>query len=80
MSIQIDRLLDDAAMQQFIAKGYVQVRAALPAEFHRQVRERLDAVYDGTGNPGNNILPLIPEIGQVFEDVAVRGALTSLLA
>jgi HEAT repeat protein len=79
MSVQIDQLLDDAAMQQFITKGYVQVRAALPAEFHCQVRERLDAVHDSVGNPGNNILPLIPEIGQVFEDDAVRGALTSLL-
>ena len=73
------QLLDDTAMQQFITDGYVQVRATLSAEFHREVREKLDALYEGEGNPGNNVLPLIPEIGQVYDDAAVRGALTSLL-
>ena len=31
------------------------------------------------GNPGDDILPQVPEIQQVFEAPAVRGALTSLL-
>jgi hypothetical protein len=30
-------------------------------------------------NPGNNILPVLPEVGRVFETPTVRGALTSLL-
>ena len=36
-------------------------------------------MFEDEGNPGNNILPRIPDIGRVFEHPAVAGALTSLL-
>ncbi|MDE0024870.1 MAG: HEAT repeat domain-containing protein [Spirochaetaceae bacterium] len=73
------RLLDDAAMRRFIVDGYLQVQADLPAALHRRIRDRIDTVLAGGGNPGDDILPYVPEIGQVFDAPSVRGALTSLL-
>ena len=73
------RLLDDAAMRQFIVDGYLQVQAELPAAVHHRVCRRIDAVLAKEGNPGDDILPRVPEIQQVFDAPSVRGALTSLL-
>ena len=73
------RLLTDGQVQQFIADGYLTVRADYPPSFHEGIRRKLDSVLEKEGNPGNNILPRIPEIGQVFRHPAVAGALTSLL-
>ena len=77
----VDRtcLLDDAAMRRFIVDGYLQVQAQLPARLHGRIRARIDTVLANDGNPGDDILAHVPEIGQVFEAPAVRGALTSLL-
>ena len=72
-------LLDDAAMRRFIVDGYLQVQADIPAKIHDRIRSRIDAVLAGKGNPGDDILPHVPEIGQVFDSPSVRGALTSLL-
>ena len=72
-------LLDDATMRRFIVDGYLQVQADLPAAFHQRVCDRIDAVLARNGNPGDDILPHVPEIGQVFDSPSVRGALTSLL-
>ena len=66
-------------MRRFIVDGYLQVQAQLPASFHARIRDRIDTVLARNGNPGDDILPHVPEIGQVFEAPAVRGALTSLL-
>ena len=38
------RLLDDAAMRQFIVDGYLQVQADLPAAVHHRICRRIDAV------------------------------------
>ena len=73
------RLLDDAAMRQFIVDGYLQVQAELPAAVHQRIWRRIDAVLATEGNPGDDILPQVPEIQQVFDAPAVRGALTSQL-
>ena len=72
-------LLDDAAMRRFIVDGYLQVQADLAAGFHARIREQIDAVLARNGNPGDDILPHVPELQQVFDAPAVRGALTSLL-
>lgn len=72
-------LLDDEAIRHFIIHGYVTVQADMPAGFHEYICQQLDAVIDTEGNPGNNILPRIPELQQVFDHPAVCGALTSLL-
>jgi len=71
--------LDDRAVREFITQGYTLVQADQPAEFHREVSKKLDATLDAEGNPGNNILPRVPELGAIFDSPSVRGALHSLL-
>ena len=72
-------LLSDAQMRHFIVNGYVTVTTELPAQFHDAVYEKTVSVFDKEGNPGNNLLPRIPEIQRIFDDPNVSGALTSLL-
>ena len=74
-----ENLLTDAQMRHFIVNGFVTVTTALPPAFHDDIFERTVAVFDKEGNPGNNLLPRIPEIQRVFDDENVKGALTSLL-
>ncbi|MDE0012820.1 MAG: HEAT repeat domain-containing protein [Candidatus Poribacteria bacterium] len=72
-------LLSDAQMRHFIVNGFVTVTTDLSAQFHDAVYEKTVSVFDKEGNPGNNLLPRIPEIQSVFDDPNVSGALTSLL-
>lgn len=72
-------LLTDAQMRHFIVNGYVTVTTALPAQFHDVIYEKTMTVFDKEGNPGNNLVPRIPEIQKVLDDPNVVGALTSLL-
>ena len=72
-------LLNDAQMRHFIVNGFVTVTTELPAQFHDAVYEKTITVFDKEGNPGNNLLPRIPEIQKIFDDPNVSGALTSLL-
>jgi hypothetical protein len=72
-------LLTDAQMQHFIVNGYVTVTTTLPAQFHDAIYEKTVTVFDKEGNPGNNLVPRIPEIQQILDDPNVSGALTSLL-
>ena len=72
-------LLSDAQMREFIVNGFVTVTTDLSAEFHDAIYEKTMSVFDKEGNPGNNLLPRIPEIQQILDDPNVRGALTSLL-
>ena len=72
-------LLSDEQVQQFIVNGYINVQADYPAPFHQDVYQQIETVFDEEGNLGNNILPRIPQIGQVYEHPNVKGALTSLL-
>ena len=76
---EIDHLFDDEGMRRFLVDGYVVVKAAMPADFHAGVHRRVEEMFEIHGNLGNNILPLIPEIQQVFDHPAVHGAMTSIL-
>lgn len=72
--------LDGEQVRQFIADGYVMLRPSLPSELHESIRRQLDrAVPDRSGNPGNNILPLVPEMRHVLRCPEVHGALQTLL-
>ena len=71
--------LDDRAIREFISQGYTLVQADQPPEFHRAISKKIDATLDAEGNPGNNILPRVPELGAVFDSPSVKGALHSLL-
>ena len=72
-------LLNDEQMRDFVVNGVVTVKSDLPAAHHERVRQKLDDLFDGIGNPGNNVLPLVPEIQEVFDDPRVDGAMTSVL-
>lgn len=73
------KLLNDSQMQQFIVNGFVTVKAGFPRPFHESVRVQAEEIFSTRGNPGNDILPAIPEIYDVFSHPAVTGALTSIL-
>ena len=73
------RLLTDGEVQRFIVDGCMTVHADYPPSFHANIHDQIETVFEKEGNPGNNILPRIPQIGQVFEHPNVKGALTSLL-
>ena len=72
-------LLDDRKMQEFIANGFTTIKVNLPPEFHEEIYRKTDEVFENEGNPGNNVLPRIPEIQTVFDQPEVRGAFTSIL-
>lgn len=72
-------LLNDEQMRKFIAEGFLLLRTDFPEEFHLKLSEQLKDVYDKEGNPGNNLLPRIRELQQVFDHPIITGALTSVL-
>ena len=72
-------LLSDRQMQDFIRNGYVTVQTSLPDEFHASICRQTDALLGSEPNPGNNLLPRVPELSQMLADPAVHGALTSIL-
>ena len=74
-----DHTLDHSARAGFVADGCLTVRTTLPADFHSDLYGRIEEVFEKEGNPGNNLLPRLPEIRRVFDDPAVAGALESLL-
>ena len=71
--------LSDSQRRAFVANGFLTLRSSLPASYHRLIFERFDEVATGIGHFGNNLLPLIPELIELFDDPAVKGALTSVL-
>ncbi|MBT6630715.1 MAG: hypothetical protein HOB49_27105, partial [Gemmatimonadetes bacterium] len=71
--------LTDTDLARFVEDGHLVVRTTLPREFHASLYSKIDDVFDKEGNPGNNILPRVPEIAKVYDDPAVRGALGRLL-
>lgn len=72
--------LNGEQVRQFLADGYVTLRPSLPGELHESIRQRLDQAVPGrVGNPGNNVLPLVPEMRHVLRCPEVHGALQTLL-
>ena len=69
--------LTDPQMAQFLAHGYITITPNLSSAFHAEVFAQHQEVFEKEGNPGNNLLPRIPLVRQVFEDAAVVGALKS---
>jgi HEAT repeat protein len=72
-------LLSDEQMKEFIVNGFVKLKTTLPAEVHQRIYERTEEVFATDGNPGNNILPRVPELNKVFADPVIVGALSSVL-
>ena len=72
-------LLNPEEIRDFIVNGYIQIQTDFPTDLHGHIYQQIEAVLTKEGNPGNNLLPRIPDIQQVFEHPKVCGALTSLL-
>ena len=70
--------LSDAQMAQFIAHGYTTITPDLPTEFHAEIYAQHEEIFEREGNPGNNLLPRIPGVRQIFEHPSVVGALKSV--
>ena len=71
--------LSDEQMQQFIRDGFVVVSIDVPQAFHQSIRSQMDDLLEREPNPGNNLLPRIPDLARIYEDPAVTGALHSIL-
>ena len=72
-------LLNPEEIRDFIVNGYIQIQADFPTDLHGHIYQQIEEVLAKEGNPGNNLLPRIPDIQRVFEHPKVCGALTSLL-
>lgn len=73
------QLLSDAEMRQFLVNGYLILDAGISPDVHAAVYRKLQWILHEEGNPGNNILPTVPDMQQVLDSPRVRGALASVL-
>ena len=73
------QLLSDQQMKAFIQNGYLKLTTDFPDRFHQQIHRQVEQMFDQHGNLGNNMLPLIPNIQQIFDHPVVHGALTGIL-
>jgi HEAT repeat protein len=83
------RLLTDAQVRSFLATGILTVRPTLPESFHKTIYDAFDRIVPSDHvevpgkakphNPGNNIVPMLPQLAELWEDPIVKGALTSIL-
>ncbi len=72
-------LLTDEQMQSFIVDGYLMFEPEIPARVHGTIYARLNEIIDAEANPGNNVLPRVPEMRHLLNCPEVRGALISVL-
>ena len=72
-------LFTDEQMKNFIVNGYVTINTSLPDSLHKNIYEQTETVFEKEGNPGNNLLPRIPVIQEIFDSDPVQGALRSIL-
>ena len=70
--------LSNEMVNRFISDGCLQIQSDLPEEYHSNICNKVDKAVEN-GNPGNNLLPIIPEITEVFKDPKIAGALETLL-
>ena len=71
--------LTDEQMQHFIVNGYINIKTDLSDDFHEAIFQEAEAVFEKEGNPGNNLVPRIPEIQEIFDHPTVDGALKGLV-
>lgn len=73
-------LLTDRQVQDFLINGYLALQpSSLNKTFHSSIFDQALSVFLNEGNPGNNILPRIPQLQSVFDDPVISGAIESLL-
>ena len=59
--------------------GIVRFEPTVPEGTHDACYQKLNAIIDSEANPGNNILPRVPEMRHILNCPEVRGALISVL-
>jgi len=69
-------LLSDEQVANFVVRGFHVVHTSHPRAFHQAIYDKIAKL---PGNPGDGILDEVPELHQIYNDPAVRGALISLL-
>ena len=72
-------LLTDSQVQAYLTNGYITVQTAHPPAVHQNIYRQIETLFATEGNPGNDILPKVPDLYQILRDPAVDGALQSLL-
>ncbi len=72
-------LLTDEQMREYIVNGYLVFEPSLPGDIHDSISRKLAAYLQETHNPGNNVLPVVPEMRHILNSPEVRGALISVL-
>ena len=72
-------LLTDSQVQAYLTNGYITVQTAHPPAVHQNIHQQIETLFATEGNPGNDILPKVPDLYQILQDPAVDGALQSLL-
>lgn len=72
-------LLTDTEMQQYLVDGFLILQPTVPEGTHELIDEKFTWLVENETNPGNNILPRLPELNLVLESPEVRGAITSLM-
>ncbi|WP_018754221.1 HEAT repeat domain-containing protein [Paenibacillus terrigena] len=77
--LESNYLLTDEQMMQYITKGYLVLQNDIPQQLHQSIMNQINYVMHNEGNPGNNILPRVPDIQQLFDTPTVKGALSSVL-
>ena len=73
-------LLNDEQVRTFLANGFLSLQPTLHQDYHDRMFERFVGIIgdDNNENPGNNLLPLVPELQLLFDDPVIKGALTSI--
>jgi HEAT repeat protein len=71
-------LLSDEQVRSFIVNGFHSIEPDVPDSVHDGISARLDELIAPGKNPGDNVLPLIPDLQKVLDSPAIRGALTSI--
>ena len=72
-------LLTDSQVQAYLTNGYITVQTAHSPAVHQNIYRQIETLFATEGNPGNDILPKVPDLYQILRDPAVDGALQSLL-
>lgn len=79
MTASAPRLLTDDEVRRFITDGFLILSPDVPGSVHERIDERLLWLLHKEGNPGNNVLPIVPEMYEVLNSPVIRGALASIL-
>ena len=72
-------LLDAQQIRRFVCDGFLVFQPDVDEAVHAIIDERFNWLIENESNPGNNILPRLPELNKILECAVVRGAIASLL-